>query len=163
SLDGDGKYTAPSLPSVFEAIWAAKLQPDGKLVTLAGYNTDMRIGRFNINNGTATATATITVTDNEPAPTLSVTINPTAIYEHAGYGAATGTVTRRLVTSLADALTVNLASSDTTEATVYGQVIIPAGQASATFLIHAIDDSIVDGTQQVSIRASAYPFITGHA
>ena len=59
-----------------------------------------------------------------------------------------------------NALTVTLASSDTTEATATGTVTIPAGQFnSAPFNINSIDDSIVDGTQTVTFTASA----AGHA
>ena len=38
SFDGDGKYTAPSLPSVFEQIWGVELQPDGKLVVVGAWS-----------------------------------------------------------------------------------------------------------------------------
>ncbi|MFM6254173.1 MAG: hypothetical protein ACKPEQ_34375, partial [Dolichospermum sp.] len=46
-----------------------------------------------------------------------------------------------------------LFSSDTTEATVPATVIIAANQASATFEIQGIDDTILDGTQAVVITA----------
>ena len=56
----------------------------------------------------------------------------------------------------AAALTVNLASDDTSEATVQSTITIPAGQTtSAPFNIAAQTDGIVDGTQTVTITASA--------
>ena len=56
----------------------------------------------------------------------------------------------------AAALTVNLASDDTSEATVQSTISIPAGQTtSAPFNIAAQTDGIVDGTQTVTITASA--------
>ena len=57
-------------------------------------------------------------------------------------------------------LVVNLASSDTTEATVPATVTMAAGQsASPAFDISAVDDPLVDGTQTVAITGSA----AGHA
>ena len=58
----------------------------------------------------------------------------------------------------AAALTINLASDDTTEATVPvpPTITIPEGQtSSAPFNINAVLDGIVDGTQTVTITASA--------
>jgi hypothetical protein len=57
-------------------------------------------------------------------------------------------------------LTVSLLSTDTTELTVPASVVIPAGQASAAFPINAVDDLITDGTQLVTIRASAAGYIS---
>ena len=34
-------------------------------------------------------------------------------------------------------------------------VVIPAGQASATFAVNAVDDAVVDGTQAVTVTATA--------
>ena len=92
------------------------------------------------------------VTDVE---TLAVTISPAAISESGG--TATGTVTRSN-TDDGTALTVTLASNDTSEATVPATVTVPAGQASATFIVTAVDDSVGDGTQHVVVTASAAGF-----
>jgi predicted extracellular nuclease len=89
-------------------------------------------------------------------PTLSLSITPTTFSEAAGTNAATGTITRS--GSNANALTVTLTSSDISEATVIATVEIPAGQDSATFSIAAIDDTITDGNQTVTITASATGF-----
>ena len=89
---------------------------------------------------------------NDPL-TLTLTINAASISEAAGAGATTATVTRSPVSG--DPLIVYLTSSDTTEVTVPASVTIPANQASATFNITAVDDSVVDGTQTVTITASA--------
>ncbi len=58
-------------------------------------------------------------------------------------------------TDPANPLIVNLASNDITEATVPTTVTIPAGRASVTFNIGTMDDTIVDGTQSVTITALA--------
>jgi uncharacterized protein (DUF2141 family) len=95
-------------------------------------------------------------------PTLSISITPSAVAEHAGSGVVTGTVTRAN-TSTASALTVNLASSDTGEATVPASVTIPVSQATITFPITAVDDGLSDGTQIITITASATGYISGSA
>ncbi|BAU09037.1 hypothetical protein CEN41_24170 [Fischerella thermalis CCMEE 5330] len=77
--------------------------------------------------------------------------NNKALEIYNGTGAAIGTVTR--TGSTANALTVSLASNDTTEATVPTTVEIPAGQTSATFDVAAVDDAIADSTQTVTFTA----------
>src|SRR5439155_7573701 len=67
-----------------------------------------------------------------PDASLSLSVSPSALWEFSGPGAATGTVTRSGF-DLGAALTVSLSSNDTTEITVPSSVVIPAGQASATF------------------------------
>ncbi|MEQ9410077.1 MAG: hypothetical protein RIK87_20240, partial [Fuerstiella sp.] len=95
---------------------------------------------------------TITVIDPNTA-TLTVDIAADAVSEGAGAEATTATVTRSSDTGTA--LTVTLASSDTSEAAVPTTVVIPAGQASVSFNVAAIDDAIVDGTQTVTVTATA--------
>ncbi len=90
------------------------------------------------------------------APTLTVSIDKTSMSENGG--TAVGTVTRNLSTPNSPALTVTLTSNDTTEATVPVSVTIAAGAASATFPITAVDDTIADGNQVVTITASAPDF-----
>lgn len=92
--------------------------------------------------------------DNDVAAlTLSVS---SATFSEAG-GSITATVTRNSE-DLSSALTVTLQSSDVSEAVVPASVIIPAGQASATFTITAVDDTLIDGTQAVQISVSASGF-----
>ncbi len=86
--------------------------------------------------------------------TLAVTIAADSIGEGSGPGATIATVTRSSDTS--SELIVNLSSSDSGEATVPISITIPAGQStSAPFSIDAVDDAIVDGTQTVTVTASA--------
>ena len=98
---------------------------------------------------------------SEELPALTLTINPASVAENAGAGAATGTVTRTGPTTAA--LTVNLASNDTTEGTVPATVTIAAGQASANFAVAAVDDAVFDGTQNVTVTASAAGLTSGTA
>nr|WP_277883323.1 Calx-beta domain-containing protein [Nostoc flagelliforme] len=90
----------------------------------------------------------VAIIDNDEV-TLNVTFDTTNINENGGKVIAT--VTRNIVTNIP--LVVQLSSSDTTEATVPTTVTIAANQASATFEIQGVDDSIVDGTQPVIITA----------
>ena len=96
------------------------------------------------------------VTDNE---TLAVTIDTTSISEQAGF--ATGTVSRSN-TDLDQTITVQLSSSDTSEATVPASVTIPAGQSSVTFTITAVDDTLLDGTQSATVRATSTGYVEGN-
>jgi uncharacterized delta-60 repeat protein len=156
SFNGTGWFVAPPHPSTFEQIDAIALQPDGRLVAEAGYSTTHWVARFDMATGEVlTATASLTVVDNEPPPpTLTLTVSPTTFSEAAGAAAATGTVTRTNLPLNVD-LVVTLSSNDTTEASVPASVTIPAGQASATFPVAAVDDTVPDGPQAVQITASA--------
>ncbi|MBK1988118.1 ExeM/NucH family extracellular endonuclease [Sphaerospermopsis aphanizomenoides BCCUSP55] len=89
--------------------------------------------------------------------TLNLSISPNTFSENAGVNAATATVTRTGDTT--NALTVNLSSNDTSEVTVPTTVIIAAGQTSATFNVNAVDDAVVDGSQNVVIAANANNFV----
>ena len=111
-------------------------------------------------SGFTAGTGNLQVTDNDP-PGLSVTVNPSSFEENAGSSAATGTVTRQGPTT--SAVTVNLTSSDTTEATVPLTVTIPVGQTSEIFSVTAVDDPATDGTQNVTITASAFGYDSGMA
>ena len=86
-------------------------------------------------------------------PALGITVSPSTFAENAGTNAATGTIS--IPAALEADLTVTLASSDTSEATVPVSVVIPAGQTSSTFAVNAVDDPESDGPQPVSITAEA--------
>jgi uncharacterized delta-60 repeat protein len=83
-----------------------------------------------------------------------VSISPGEFAESAGAGAATGTVTRS-GGDQTQPLTVSLSSSDTTELTVPASVTIPAGVASATFPVAAVNDTLRDGPQAAAVTAAA--------
>ncbi|MFN9970986.1 MAG: hypothetical protein ACK58T_13955, partial [Phycisphaerae bacterium] len=71
------------------------------------------------------------------------------------------TITRSNTDIAGVALTVTLTVDDPTEIAVPATVVIPAGQQSVTFPIDAIDDSLLDGTQTVTISASASGYQSG--
>ncbi len=90
----------------------------------------------------------LAIIDNDGV-NLTLTLDTNNINEDGGKASAT--LTRNIVTDTP--LLVQLSSSDTTEATVPATVIIAANQASATFEIQGVDDTILDGTQTVVITA----------
>ena len=100
-------------------------------------------------------TETIAVTDDDTLA-LTLALSPISISESGGN--STGTVTRNNG-DLSSSLIVAVSSSDTSEAAVPATVTIPVGQTSATFVITAVDDAIVDGTQVLSISVSASDYI----
>jgi hypothetical protein len=100
---------------------------------------------------------TLQVNDRE---TLEVTFDVPSISENDGNAAAIGTI-RRGNTDIAAPLTVILNSDDSSELKVPGSVTIAAGRSSATFLVDAADDSLLDGTQNVAVTASAEGYVPG--
>ncbi|MFN9719403.1 MAG: GEVED domain-containing protein [Planctomycetota bacterium] len=86
-----------------------------------------------------------------PEQAVIVTVNPNSISENGG--TSVGTVSLSLPDAVKDT-TIQLSSSDTSEATVPLTVVIPAGQTSATFPITAVDDTLLDGTQVIQITGS---------
>ncbi len=105
--------------------------------------------------GLASDARSLTVTDFE---TLSLSIASGSISEK--NGTTIGTVTRSN-TDIDAAIVVTLSSTDVSEATVPATVTILAGQASATFPINAVDDTLLDGSQFVQIRASRVGYVDG--
>ena len=103
----------------------------------------------NLTLDTGNATRTINVLDNE-SPSLQITIGKDVISET---GTATATITRNTDTN--NELIVTLTSSDTSEATVPNTVTIPIGKTSAIVTITGVSDGINDGSQSVTIAASA--------
>ena len=91
---------------------------------------------------------------------LVLTVTPSTFAENLGASAATGIVS--ISAALASPLVVTLGSSDTSEATVLATVTIAAGQTSSpTFAIAAVDDLDSDGSQQVTLTATASGYVNG--
>jgi subtilisin family serine protease/glutamine cyclotransferase len=70
-----------------------------------------------------------------------------------GDGTVTGTI--GIFKSLASDLVVNMSSSDTGRVTAPATVTIPAGATSAPFTLAIVDNSLLDGLQDVTISATA--------
>ncbi|MCP4711397.1 MAG: hypothetical protein GY869_22485 [Planctomycetes bacterium] len=100
---------------------------------------------------------TIQIHDNETA-TLTVNL-PASAKETDGVLSGQGSVTVSAPPD--DDVKVSLTSDDTTEVTVPLTVTIPAGQTSATFDLTIMTDTLVDGTQTVTITASVMNWTFG--
>ncbi len=95
--------------------------------------------------------------DSSPNIYLTLALNPTTVSEIDGANASTGTVT--ISQAVSYDLTVNISSSDITEAAVPASIVIPAGQLSGTFPIRAVDDIFSDGVQTATITLAATGFL----
>ncbi len=87
-------------------------------------------------------------------PLASISVDRSTIAENAGNNAA-GLTIRKTIAPVNQPLTVNIIVGDATELAVGGltgtSVTIPAFQRQITLPINAIDDTLLDGTQRVSI------------
>jgi hypothetical protein len=83
-------------------------------------------------------------------PRLAMTVEDAFISENGG---STTVTLSRLFADTTLPMVVTLGSSDRTELSVPPNVTIPAGSSSVTFTVNALDDTIFDGTQFVSITA----------
>lgn len=105
----------------------------------------------------ASNNVTVDVLDSEK---ILVSLNRTTFAENAGAGAATLTVTRSN-TDINASITVQLSSNDTSEANLPSSVVIPAGSASITVGVDAIDDALFDGSQIVILTATSAGYDAG--
>ena len=77
-----------------------------------------------------------------------------------GVGELSGQGTVRLAAPLTDALIVSLASGDEARVKVPSSVTIPAGATNATFSLVIPDDKLLNGTQLITISATAPGFFS---
>jgi hypothetical protein len=105
--------------------------------------------------GYFTSSGVVDVHDNQTA-TLSVTLPSNAVK---GQGSISGTV----YTSAAPAhnIVVQLASSASSEISVPATVTLLAGQTSVNFNATVLQDTIIDGTQSVTVSASVENWTSG--
>ena len=150
SSNDTGEATVPATVTI------AAGQTTSPPFTISGVNDAIVDGTQTV-TVTATAAAhtdgtdTVDVTDNDIAA-LTVTIVDASISENGG--STTATVSRN--TDTTGALVVNLSSNDTGEATVPATVTIAVGQTtSSPFTISGVNDAIIDGTQTVTVTATA--------
>ncbi|MCA9145099.1 MAG: hypothetical protein H6823_08230 [Planctomycetaceae bacterium] len=104
--------------------------------------------------GSDTAQLQITV-----APGLSVEITADQIAENDGNDATSVSITRH-TNDLSQPLTVYLAT-DASEISIPSSVEFLAGEATIVVAVHAVDDDLLDGTQGVSVTATAPGFLEG--
>jgi len=126
--------------------------PDGQLVIGESYYWRVRVtdadNWVGVQNRSYSDWLMFTVFDT----VLSVSVPPGAT-EGDGLLAGAGSVS--LTNTLPFDLVVTLSSSDTSELTVPAQVVIPQGSLAATFDVTIADDALIDGTQSVTVTATA--------
>jgi len=96
-------------------------------------------------------TFTVTVS---PPPELVLELDQVAVSEAAGERAARLTIRRNGPGQQAPQ-TVNLRSSDQTEAELPNSVVIPAGEQAVNVFVRAVDDALLDGDISVELTASS--------
>ena len=118
--------------------------------------------------GALQVAASVTATSNRvdltetPSPVLSLPLNLTvdvaadSVQETTGANATTVTVRREGDTSAALSVSLSVLTNAGRVA-IPVSVVIPAGQAAATFPLATVDNGIAEGTQTVVITASAAP------
>lgn len=94
------------------------------------------------------------------AEQLTITLDRSTIIENAGAGASVLTV-RRSNSDTSQALTVQLLSSDSSEANLPSVIVILAGASVATVGVNAVDDTLFDGAQIVTLTAKAVGYSDG--
>ncbi|MCE3016679.1 MAG: PKD domain-containing protein [Pirellula sp.] len=88
-----------------------------------------------------------------PPPELRVSVDRQSVTEDAGQNAA-NFIVQRIGFDLGSSLSVNLTSSDTSELTLPANAVFPVGIDTIQVPIHAIDDSLLDGSIAVQLFAS---------
>ena len=105
---------------------------------------------------------TLGSSENEPLDliTLSVVLPPAAAE---GDGVLVGKAAVIIKEALKGDLVVTLTSSNPSEVSVPGRMIIPAGQTSASFDLTVWDDTLVDGPQAIRVTAFALGYVPAGA
>ena len=105
--------------------------------------------------GSTPGESTVVVADNEPRNVYWS--SSSSVRE--GAESLSGSVFLSYTTE--EDFVIDLSSSDTSELTVPAQVTIPGGSSSQNFVITVVDDGEKDGSQSVTLTASAPTFTTG--
>jgi hypothetical protein len=139
--------------------WGETSTSDGSLTLDPDLNDN---NTFTVHNVLGAPFSPGKTTTGEPfcqAPELQLSVIPATISEDAGAGAVELNITRS--GDISTPLTVNLSSSDTTEATVAANVIFAADEDEISILIDVQDDAAQDGTQTVIFTGSAPGYVDG--
>ena len=124
-----------------------------------------RVGALQVAASVTATSNRVDLTGNSIAPVLSLPLNLTvdiaadSVQETTGANATTVTVRREGDTSAALSVSLSVLTNAGRVA-IPASIVIPAGQASATFPLATVDNGIAEGTQTVVITASASP-LTG--
>ncbi len=128
--------------------------PNGRLFFVVGVDAGNAFNESNETNNILADPAGVTV-----SALLSIDLATSQVREDVPTVGAV--VTRN--GDLSAPLTVTLQSGDLTEAKVPASILIPAGQASANFLVQVLHDGQLDGPQTLTLSAQAPGFQTATA
>jgi hypothetical protein len=106
-------------------------------------------------------TAIVSVNNVDGEPPLSISIDPTSVFENAGAGAATVTVTLPADPLQGYPVTVTLSDNDADDSEISYTATATIGSGdnrTATFAIDALTDGAVDGNQTIALTASVNGF-----
>ncbi|MEY4185379.1 MAG: Peptidyl-prolyl cis-trans isomerase precursor [Planctomycetota bacterium] len=146
-----GRLTVPAsvtIPAGASSISFTAVPVNDQIVNLPGSQT-LAATATGFNSGTGS----MTVTDDDTA-TLTLELSSTTVTE--GSAAVTATVSRN-TEDKSQPVTASIAiGSD--RATGPATVEIPAGQASVTFALNAVDNLLLDGTATIQVSVSAAGF-----
>jgi uncharacterized repeat protein (TIGR03803 family) len=160
SLDGTTWYEARGLRDLTSGYVQYTVDLDAAIAAHGwSYNSAFKI-RFNHYDNYGITTDGFAFDDVEVTANAA---NPITITAPASVAEGAGTVAASVSVPVAPAgdLTVNLTTTDSAELTVPATVTILAGQTSAAFSITVIDDSLLDGTQNVAVIATAAGYSLG--
>ena len=162
SADGTNWYEVRPLRTLVSVYTRYAVDLDAALAAHGlRYNATFRI-RFNHYDNYGIPTDGFAFDDIELVENINnrlVLTVPAAASE--GAGTVTGTVT--VTPTPASDLTVALASNLPGAASVPPSVVVPAGQASATFPITLTDNALLDGTRAVTFTATVPLYVGGAA
>ncbi|MBV9864673.1 MAG: SBBP repeat-containing protein [Abitibacteriaceae bacterium] len=148
SSSNTGATTVPATVTIPAGATSATFPVTAVDDTIAEGNRSVTITATTSN---LSSTATVTVVDNE-TPALTLSLVPAVISETGGKINATLTRNTPTDAPLTVYLTKNIAEN---RLRLPVSVTIPAGTASFSFTIPVVDNTIVDGTQSITITATA--------
>ena len=160
SADGTNWYEVTPLRTLVSTWTRYTVDLDAALATHGlAYGPNFKI-RFNHYDNYAITTDGFAFDDIELVETIQNRLT-LSLPDGVNEGAATANVNLTAIPAPTSDLTVSLTSSNPAEATPPASVTIPAGQDNITIPVTIADDSRLDGTQSVTLAASAAGYGSG--
>lgn len=113
-----------------------------------------------IRSGFSSGQVSVPLLVNDDESALELTITPLGFNEGSGSNAAVATIERTSIAAAVGPITLKIVSSDTSEATIPSTVVLAKDQTRVELPVAAVDDSVVDGPQKVTITVSSPGLIT---
>jgi uncharacterized delta-60 repeat protein len=155
TFNGNGEIIFPPLPSVFEEIWSVDFQPDGKLDAVVGYNTDMRIARFDTGLLAASDSLSLGETDIPAQLKVSGLTSPATAGSSETFSVTAEDATGATVLNYSG--TVHFTSSDPSASLPENYAFMPSDNGTHSFSV----TFATSGTQSVTATDTVTSSITG--